>query len=646
MSSKSVDENLSIQSVQFLCPNCKKRKNQGSMTWWIFASSHCQCSDAENSNSVSVDLDTSSGTQITSSSTIYKTSEKQSYELIEADQALDLGQRYEIIEKIGEGAFANVYKVLDKDLNLRLAAKVLRSELVADDTIRERFVREANLAITLTHENLVGMYGYNVSRSGQPFIVMDCLDGRSLAAILAEEGPLHKDRFISVFSQVLEGLSHAHLKGLIHRDLKPENIIVVEASPGVEVVKLLDFGIAKSTDSTLRTDPNLTQAGEVFGTPAFMSPEQCLGLEVDLRTDIYALGCVMHAALEGNAPFSGSNIVQIIAQHLNQEPPNMVLSTGSDYKGIGKIIQKCMAKEPSGRYQDTLELKRDLDLVARGKDPIDCHARWTPQIGWRRVGALAIDAGIVSLAWMFSGLATLSLVCLFVSQEASASVLGRWWSTDFLLMIVTFFPIAFLDSGFALLSPTLVALLFMVFCNSASAGHTMIGDLSHVQTFQQLFVFVMNKPLMRVILFLFEWVLVNWLYHAILESSARQATFGEALFHLRIARTNGKRISLLQATIRHFAKLLSGVLLIDLARIGINCCRQGFSSRAFLEVLSQPAHDKLSGCLVLDERESLLQQNRRENSFLTKTSLNANGRLAYIWHCFATMLISIHQDSD
>lgn len=593
------------------------------MTWWIFAQNHCRCheeafSPERNANIAVIPNKSNTLADNASVAPTDRSPENRVYELSLADQALDLGTRYEILEKIGEGAFAQVYKIKDKELNLTLAAKVLREELVKDDTVRERFIREANLALTLTHENVVGMYGYNVSQSGQPFIVMDCLEGRSLATILREDGPLPKERFLAVFSQVLDGLSHAHMKGLIHRDLKPENIILVESSSGVEVVKLIDFGIVKLTDRSLSTDSTLTQTGEVFGTPAFMSPEQCLGREVDLRSDIYALGCVMYAALEGKAPFSGDNIVQIIEQQLNQEPPKMVLNTGHDYAGISKVLQKCMAKSPASRYQETLELKRDLDLVSRGKTPIDKLGRWTPRIGWRRAGAIAVDACIVSAVCVFSFIGFLGFDCTVVAQGPLPDWLGSICTPYALFMFcISLAPFVFLDSAFGLLPPLICVFLFMILCSSA-ASHTMIGDLSHVRTFQQLFIFLSNNPLMRIALIMLEGVIINWLYYAALESSRRQATLGERLFRLQVATTNGKQISFMQATIRHFSKALRTILLVDLARIGSNCLREGITSHALLEVLNQPAHDKVSGCLVLDEKDPLLQHNRRDIPYLNR----------------------------
>jgi hypothetical protein len=194
---------------------------------------------------------------------------------------------------------------------------------------------------------------------------MDYLDGKSLETILIEEGPLATERFQSIFCQVLEGLSFAHAKGLVHRDLKPANIFVTQPGPGIEVVKLIDFGIAKLNETSLRTTHNLTQTAEVFGTPAYMSPEQCLGFRVDQRSDIYSLGCVMYEALTGKPPFAGKNAVQIITKHLSAEPyPDARIHEFSD------LIMSCLAKPAEERAKSAQAVLRSLQEVQPGEQGV------------------------------------------------------------------------------------------------------------------------------------------------------------------------------------------------------------------------------------------------------------------------------------
>ncbi len=336
------------------CSVCGRLPSNGSLTAWIFQTNRCQCPSRVQTTETDKAQEPLPAREIAANLT--------TIEQPESLPEISLGERYEVLARIGEGGSGQVYRVFDKELKLPFAVKLLRPEVARDPVMKQRFLQESKLAMTLTHENLVGMYGQNETPDGTPFIVMDYLEGRSLEAILKEEGPLSEDRFMSIFSQTLEGLSHAHMKGLIHRDLKPANILIVEPQPGVEIVKLIDFGIAKLTETSLRTTHNLTQTGEVFGTPAYMSPEQCLGFEVDQRSDIYSLGCLMYEALSGSAPFSGKNAVQIISKHLGAEP---FMPKGDNYQ-LNNLIVSCLAKEVSERPQSAEKLLAKLRLIESG----------------------------------------------------------------------------------------------------------------------------------------------------------------------------------------------------------------------------------------------------------------------------------------
>src|SRR5262249_40478791 len=150
-------------------------------------------------------------------------------------------------------------------------------------------------------------YNFGVGRRGDPYIVMDCLDGDNLAKIIEKEGCIDVPRAIDFFIQIAEALAHAHAKGVIHRDIKPTNIIVERNQESIEIAKIVDFGIAKVTPVEGAQSAGLTLTGEVFGTPSYMSPEQCLGKKLDARSDIYSFGCVMYEALSGKLPFPGKD---------------------------------------------------------------------------------------------------------------------------------------------------------------------------------------------------------------------------------------------------------------------------------------------------------------------------------------------------
>lgn len=280
---------------------------------------------------------------------------------------VDLGDRYEIVDYLGEGGTGQVYKVFDKELELTLAVKVLKKEVSENPETQKRFFQEANLAMTLTHENIISMYGPGEAPDGSPFIVMDYLEGQTLDEIFSDTKTLSEERFYTIFEQVLEGLSHAHSKGLVHRDLKPENILVTQSDTGYDVVKIIDFGIVKLKETSLRTTHNITQTGEVFGTPFYMSPEQCLGLEVDERSDIYSIGCMMYEALTGNPPFEGENSVQIISKHLGH--PTFPLDT--DNQQLNDLVEDCLEKDSLHRPKNAISLLAKLrDCKIAKKFPV------------------------------------------------------------------------------------------------------------------------------------------------------------------------------------------------------------------------------------------------------------------------------------
>ena len=348
-----------------LCSLCGKDDRKGSLTAWIFSEDRCRCVASRDSSLQALRPEELDQANAEAPESVAALSSMPAETVISKDLGIDLGRRYEILEHVGSGAAGLVYKVLDKDLDSILAVKVLRPEAMQDSIMKQRFLQEAELAITLTHENLIGMYGHDKTPDGNLFLVMDYLEGRSLETILLHEAPLSEARFLNIFSQVLEGLAHAHLKGLIHRDLKPSNIFITQPSPGVEVVKLIDFGIAKLTQSALRTEHNLTQTGEVFGTPTYMSPEQCLGAAVDERSDIYSLGCVMYEAIKGTPPFSGDNPVQIILQHLKNEPVQLHCS----YR-IEQMIMRCLEKNAEDRPQSIQALTQVCRQIVTSKSPL------------------------------------------------------------------------------------------------------------------------------------------------------------------------------------------------------------------------------------------------------------------------------------
>jgi serine/threonine-protein kinase len=228
-----------------------------------------------------------------------------------------------------------------------------------------RFQLEAQAASRLKHPNVIIVHDFGITPEGQPYMVMDFLSGRSMVDFLDETPQIEPSRAKRIFSQVASGLAHAHKSGVVHRDVKPNNIIIDFDHAGEESVKLVDFGIAKMINDAESPQQRLTRAGECFGTAMYMSPEQCRGKDVDQRSDIYSLGCVMFEALTGLPPFEGDNELDTLQMHLMQEPPTL-RERRPDLQIPGEfefVIKKCLSKEPEDRYQSMDELILDLSKI-------------------------------------------------------------------------------------------------------------------------------------------------------------------------------------------------------------------------------------------------------------------------------------------
>ncbi|MBY0549061.1 MAG: protein kinase [Candidatus Obscuribacterales bacterium] len=279
----------------------------------------------------------------------------------EGEKLPALGEQYEVLELIGSGGMSLVYKVRERSTNRLLVAKVLRGGLLSDEVAKERFQQESTLVQQLTHANIIEVKGAAVTENGLPFLLMEWLDGITLADYIKINGALDAKEAVPLFQQMIDALSYAHRKGIIHRDVKPGNILLVGAAKEL-TVKIMDFGIAKILESE-GVDADRTQEGSVLGSPAYMSPEQCLGENIDARSDLYSLGCVMYETLTGQNAFIASTSVATILRHLETDPES-ILSDGfvrskvPEY--LEQVIYRCLAKKPELRYQSALEIRSDL----------------------------------------------------------------------------------------------------------------------------------------------------------------------------------------------------------------------------------------------------------------------------------------------
>lgn len=260
-----------------------------------------------------------------------------------------IDDRYQIQEMVGKGGMCTVYKAQALLLNRAVAIKVLNPTFTKDEASIQRFQREATAVATLDHPNVIRAYGYGMIGE-LPYMAIEFLEGRSLSQAIKEDGPFQSFRFDGIIKQVLAGLKNAHANGIIHRDLKPSNIMLV-GPPGSEQAKIVDFGIARILPESGKEIQKLTQTGEIFGTIAYMSPEQCTADGVDARSDIYAIGCIMYEMLTGMPAFSAGSSYALLAKQMSDYPAeNPALG---DYHGI---IFKCLTKDPAQRPQTVAEL--------------------------------------------------------------------------------------------------------------------------------------------------------------------------------------------------------------------------------------------------------------------------------------------------
>jgi serine/threonine protein kinase len=275
-----------------------------------------------------------------------------------------VAQRYRVLNVIGKGAMGSVYRVQQLALDKELALKTLNPVSASDVNIR-RFQNEAMATAKLEHPNLVRAVDYGWLDQ-QPYLVMDFVQGPTLAQHLKKVTTLPMETMLKIFTPICFALAYAHEHGVVHRDLKPSNIILSPSGDKQSpfVAKLVDFGIAK-----LETEDGLTKTGEVFGTPLYMSPEQCLGSKVDNRSDIYSLGCVLYEALTGAPPFRGQSALETMMQHrVEIQLPLKQAALGVEFPpALETILFKMLAKEPSQRYQSCLEVAQDLTLLQQGR---------------------------------------------------------------------------------------------------------------------------------------------------------------------------------------------------------------------------------------------------------------------------------------
>jgi eukaryotic-like serine/threonine-protein kinase len=269
--------------------------------------------------------------------------------------------RYKLERRLGRGGMSEVWAAFDVVLSQRVALKTVSGNHQSP-RVRERLEREVRALAELTHPNTVRVFDYGVTDDGLWYYAMELLHGENLRELATRTGPMPAVRLVPIARQVLRALGEAHGKGIIHRDIKPENVFVAELGGESDVVKLLDFGIAKAT---VADDATLTNTGFVTGTPAYMAPELILGCPADVRSDLYSFGATLYFALTAKLPFLEADSVAQLAAHLHKEPePLSTASPAPVPPALERVIRRSMAKDPAERYPSTRAVLDELQLIS------------------------------------------------------------------------------------------------------------------------------------------------------------------------------------------------------------------------------------------------------------------------------------------
>jgi hypothetical protein len=297
-----------------------------------------------------------------------------------------IDDRFVVRARLGQGGMGVVYRAWQSSVGREVAIKVIRPRPGHDTATAKRFLREAKLASALSHPATVGVIDFGQSSDGLLYLVMELLRGQTLADLLRQRGRLESHRAVRIATQICDALEAAHRLGIIHRDLKPANVMVLAEPPGRDLVKVLDFGLAKVVDDDAST---VTQSGRMVGTPSHLSPEVVLGEPATPRSDLYAVGVLLYEMLDGRLPFAADNVNLMVTMHAYEPPPPLGVHVP---RPLARLVARLLAKRPESRPSAT-ELREQLEAMRPGvaDDPLALAAETAP------VGATA-EAGQAALA--------------------------------------------------------------------------------------------------------------------------------------------------------------------------------------------------------------------------------------------------------
>jgi eukaryotic-like serine/threonine-protein kinase len=273
--------------------------------------------------------------------------------------------KYRIEAELSSGGMGAVYRARHEIIDRAVAVKVLRPELSGDPELVTRFVNEAKAASAINHPSIIDVHDFGYTDDGQAYLVMELLDGESLAQRLARRGRLPASEAVKITRSIASALSAAHAKGIIHRDLKPDNVFLISDPDLGERAKVLDFGVAKLVDAANQTQ--YTQTGALMGTPLYMAPEQARAASaIDERADLYSLGCILYELLTGKPPFRGEGAGEIITMHMFEAPEPPSAHALGIAPALEQVVMRLLEKAPDDRFATAAETSDALDAAIAG----------------------------------------------------------------------------------------------------------------------------------------------------------------------------------------------------------------------------------------------------------------------------------------
>lgn len=303
-----------------------------------------------------------------------------------------LADRYRIVAPLGEGGMGMVYRGVHEALRRPVAIKFLQQKIHGNREMVARFEREAVTAANLRHPNIADAIDYGSLPDGTLYLVMEFVEGMPLRNLITPGKGMSVDRVVRILEQMASALDLAHSMGIVHRDLKPENILVFDRGPERDVVKIIDFGIARINSATFGSTPApLTQAGAIFGTPQYMAPEQVMGQPVDARADQYALGIIAFEMLTGTQPFTGDSFAELVMKHVGAPAPLSSERAGNVPPAMDAAISRMMAKMPDERFSSVTEAFRAMTMV-------DAPPQSLPTVSQRAPGTVVLHTTGINAA--------------------------------------------------------------------------------------------------------------------------------------------------------------------------------------------------------------------------------------------------------